>query len=434
MSTYTPVASQTLSASASSVTFSNIPQDYTDLVMVCQFSGASSGQSPYLQINGDTGTTYSGTLLTGNGTTAASSRYSSDTQISDNSKGISTTAGANIITWQFQNYSNSTTYKTVLFRTTAMDGASYQGVTAGVGLWRSTSSITSIKFYLSGSVNLASGTTVSLYGIQAGTPKAQGGQIVTTDGTYWYHAFTASGTFTPSTAITADYLVVAGGGGGSRGGGGAGGLRSTVTATGGGGSLESALSLSANTAYSVVIGAGGAGDAGASATGKNGSDSVFSSITSTGGGAGSADGLAAVSGGSGGGAATSGYNGAAGTTNQGYAGGNGFGSSTTRGGGGGGGAGAVGTNGSSATGGAGGAGVSISALATATNTSVSNYYAGGGGAWGWTTKGSGGSGGGGGASATDGTAGTANTGSGGGAGGNNGGAGGSGIVIIRYSV
>ena len=204
MSTYTPVASQTLSASASSVTFSNIPQDYTDLVMVCQFSGASSGQSPYLQINGDTGTTYSGTLLTGNGTTAASSRYSSDTQISDNSKGISTTAGANIITWQFQNYSNSTTYKTVLFRTTAMDGASYQGVTAGVGLWRSTSSITSIKFYLSGSVNLASGTTVSLYGIQAGTPKAQGGQIVTTDGTYWYHAFRASGTFTPTSAITAD--------------------------------------------------------------------------------------------------------------------------------------------------------------------------------------------------------------------------------------
>ena len=228
MSTYTPVASQTLSASASSVTFSNIPQDYTDLVMVCQFSGASSGQSPYLQINGDTGTTYSGTLLTGNGTTAASSRYSSDTQISDNSKGISTTAGANIITWQFQNYSNSTTYKTVLFRTTAMDGASYQGVTAGVGLWRSTSSITSIKFYLSGSVNLASGTTVSLYGIQAGTPKAQGGQIVTTDGTYWYHAFTASGTFTPTSAITADVLVIAGGGSGGAGygaGGGAGGLR-----------------------------------------------------------------------------------------------------------------------------------------------------------------------------------------------------------------
>ena len=166
-STYTPIATTTLSSATSNITFSSISGSYTDIILVCQFSGASSGQSPYLQINSDTGTNYSGTLLTGNGTTAASSRYSSDTQISDNSKGISTTAGANIITWHFQNYSNTTTYKTVLFRTTAMDGASYQGVTAGVGLWRSTNAITSIKFYLSGSVNLASGTTATLYGITA---------------------------------------------------------------------------------------------------------------------------------------------------------------------------------------------------------------------------------------------------------------------------
>ena len=166
-STYTPIATTTLSSATSNITFSSISGSYTDIILVCQFSGASSGQSPYLQINSDTGTNYSGTLLTGNGTTAASSRYSSDTQISDNSKGISTTAGANIITWHFQNYSNTTTYKTVLFRTTALDGASYQGVTAGVGLWRSTNAITSIKFYLSGSVNLASGTTATLYGITA---------------------------------------------------------------------------------------------------------------------------------------------------------------------------------------------------------------------------------------------------------------------------
>ena len=166
-STYTPIATTTLSSASANITFSSISGSYTDIILVCQFSGASSGQSPYLQINSDTGTNYSGTLLTGNGTTAASNRYSSDTQISDNSKGISTTAGANIITWHFQNYSNTTTYKTVLFRTTALDGASYQGVTTGVGLWRSTSAITSIKFYLSGSVNLASGTTATLYGITA---------------------------------------------------------------------------------------------------------------------------------------------------------------------------------------------------------------------------------------------------------------------------
>jgi hypothetical protein len=63
-----------------------------------------------------------------------------------------------------------------------------------------------------------------------------------TDGTYWYHTFVSSGTFTPQKAISCDYLVVAGGGGGGQddngAGGGAGGLRCTVGATGGGGSLE----------------------------------------------------------------------------------------------------------------------------------------------------------------------------------------------------
>jgi hypothetical protein len=77
--------------------------------------------------------------------------------------------------------------------------------------------------------------------------------------------------------LTVDYLVVAGGGGGSQGGGGgAGGLRSTVTATGGGGSLESALSLSLNTSYTVTVGAGGA----VRNSRKDGANSVFSTITS----------------------------------------------------------------------------------------------------------------------------------------------------------
>ena len=87
-------------------------------------------------------------------------------------------------------------------------------------------------------------------------------------------------------ALTVNYLVVAGGGGGGGtgssvsdqacGGGGAGGLRSTVGNTGGGGSLESALTLVSSTNYTVTVGAGG------SANGQ-GSDSVFSSITSAGG-------------------------------------------------------------------------------------------------------------------------------------------------------
>ena len=85
------------------------------------------------------------------------------------------------------------------------------------------------------------------------------GGTVTISGGYVIHTFTSSGTFQPTTRLNnVDYLVVAGGGSGGNpanggaGGGGAGGLRSTVTATGGGGALESALSLLANTNYTVT--------------------------------------------------------------------------------------------------------------------------------------------------------------------------------------
>ena len=109
------------------------------------------------------------------------------------------------------NYSNSATFKTYLSRS----NTAAVGVTASVGLYRSTSVINRVDIF-SNSGTFNSGSTFSLYGIAVGNPsaKAQGGHIVTTDGTYFYHAFTASGSFIPNEALTADILVVAGGGGG----------------------------------------------------------------------------------------------------------------------------------------------------------------------------------------------------------------------------
>ena len=430
MSTYSPVASQTLSASASSVTFSNIPQDYTDLVIVC--NAISNTVANYeLTFNSDSGTNYSRTYLLGNGTSASSGRASNQNFFRCDQGGNLDTTWGNPLIVNVMNYSNATTYKSVLSRS----GGASSGVGAVVGLWRNTAAITSLSFACSGAT-FSSGSTFSLYGIQAGTPKAQGGQIVTTDGTYWYHAFRASGTFTPSTAITADILVVAGGGGGGSdagGGGGAGGLL-----------YSASQSLSANTTYSCVIGAGGT--AATTATiGNYGSNSQFGSITaSVGGGAGSTTVSPAGTGGSGGGGGrNNGQAGGSPTSGQGYAGGSGV---LNTNGGGGGGAGAVGSNGSGGTAGSGGTGVNTySTWATATNTGASGYFAGGGGAGASSggTAGTGGNGGGGNGglgNPGNGTSGTANTGGGGGGGGGsfgvstNGAAGGSGIVIIRYSV
>ena len=90
MSTYTPVASQTLSASASSVTFSNIPQDYTDLVLVAVPAGSTGSNGFFrFRLNSDSGTNYSSTYIYGDGTTAYSARATSAT--SGTSAGLVTT-------------------------------------------------------------------------------------------------------------------------------------------------------------------------------------------------------------------------------------------------------------------------------------------------------------------------------------------------------
>jgi len=234
-----------------------------------------------------------------------------------------------------------------------------------------------------------------------------------------------------------DFLVIAGGGGGGvggngrGGGGGAGGYRASFNseASGGGGSSETALTMTAAT-YAVIAGSGGALTSSVSIKGGSGADSVFSTVTSTGGGGGaSMSNTGGLAGGSGGGAGLHSDAVGAGTTNQGYAGGQGSSSWEAGGGGGSGQVGQIPTAGPTA--GAGGYGVS------STITGVSVQRGGGGGGSADATGGAGGAGGGGlgnNAGAAGGQ-GTDATGSGGGGAGAavGSGRGGHGVVIARYT-
>jgi len=258
------------------------------------------------------------------------------------------------------------------------------------------------------------------------------------------YPFSVVNTATPAV----DYLVVAGGGsGGSTNAGGG----------GGGGLLSGILPITPSVTLTVTVGGGGAGG---SSVGASGANSVFSSITSTGGGAGGSNGNSALNGGSGGGD-QGGYAGL--TPGQGIVGqGNNGGGGNISGTGllspnypssGGGGAGTVGLSITSASsqGQNGGAGIASAILGT-----IYTFSGGGGGAAYGVNGGNGGVGGGGGGgsapgSGTPGTGGTGyNSGSnavvgaggaggvnaGGGAGGgraqSTGANGGSGIVIISY--
>jgi hypothetical protein len=164
-STYTPIQTYTLS-SDNTFTFSSIPTSYTDLILVvnnAQSVSATPGVS--LRFNGDSGTNYSGTYLEGNGSSATSTRLPNQTYfVSGNNAGLSTSNPALII-FQIMNYSNTTTYKTILTRYAQTNGAA-PGVTASIGLWRNTSAITSINVTAQ-NTNLVAGTVATLYGILA---------------------------------------------------------------------------------------------------------------------------------------------------------------------------------------------------------------------------------------------------------------------------
>ena len=439
--TYVALDKVTVGTATNTISFSSIPATYTDLVVVISAPTTSDGATPQFRFNGDTATNYSNTFLEGSGSSATSSRETSQTniQLSFNVGGNSTNPSTSIV--HIMNYSNATTFKTLLARWNSASGGTYPGTAATVGLWRKTpEAISSMEIFVA-TGNFAVGSTFSLYGIaaqvQPGTAKATGGTITYDNFGRVIHTFTASGTFTPTTALTGvEYLVIAGGGGAANSGaGGAGGYRSSASGelSGGGASAEATLSLASGTGYTVTVGAGGNGGTGTSPT--NGSDSVFGSITSLGGGAGRyiSGSSTGNSGGSGGGGNMTSSNGTggAGTTGQGYAGGGAIYTSGYAFGGGGGGAGSIGITAAVGTAPNGGSGVSSSINGTAT----SRAGGGGGGSSPNAAAGTGSSGGGNGelGSNANNTAGTANTGGGGGGGYNAAGkAGGSGIVIVRY--
>ena len=162
--TYTPIARQTLSTTASDVTFSNIPQGYTDLVIVVANLTNSTTQTLYARVNGDTGTNYSATILNGTGSTVNSYRLTTSANgllMGGYGNGMSNTTPGTVIA-TILNYSNTTTNKTSLTRY----NLSSAEVESGVGLWRSTAAITSLTFRPTGGT-FNSGITFTLYGIAA---------------------------------------------------------------------------------------------------------------------------------------------------------------------------------------------------------------------------------------------------------------------------
>ena len=164
-STYSTIATTTLGSATNTVTFSSISGSYTDLVVISSFTVSSDSANVIVRFNNDSGSNYSSTRIEGTGTTASSNRSSSATSIGVESNIGSDDASPSTFIFNVMNYSNATTYKTMLTRTNAAVGT-YPGLTAQVGLWRSTSAINRIDI-IQGGVNFKVGSTFTLYGISA---------------------------------------------------------------------------------------------------------------------------------------------------------------------------------------------------------------------------------------------------------------------------
>jgi hypothetical protein len=162
--TYQAIATQTLGSAASSVTFSSISGAYTDLRIV--FIGKGTTNSDLgIRFNSSSSANYSSTRLIGNGSSASSSRIATGSGLSYirlTATAVLNTSNDLLTVIDILNYSNTTTYKTLLAR----NNNSAQAAEAHVGLWQSTAAISTIEL-IPDPVSIASGSVISLYGIKA---------------------------------------------------------------------------------------------------------------------------------------------------------------------------------------------------------------------------------------------------------------------------
>jgi len=158
-----PLATKTLTATATSVTFSSISQAYRDLVLVCALK-SNDNQFVYVQLNGDSAN-YNQVWMQGNGTAASSSsllNLGGGFNLPSNLPGA---VGINpaVSTINLFDYSATNKHKSGLIRT---DNAGQVTVAQSIR-WASTAAITSVNFCLTVGYSFAIGSTFTLYGVAA---------------------------------------------------------------------------------------------------------------------------------------------------------------------------------------------------------------------------------------------------------------------------
>lgn len=151
------ISKQSLASTASSVTFSSIPQGYTHLLLVILAAGSASGNVE-INLNGDFGANYSYLTVGGNATSAFASRSTS--ALFGQIGAISTTPGTYRV--DIAGYSGTTLIKSATSTSVTLGGPFSELVGTS---WNNIAAITSITLTPS-TGTFAAGSIFSLYGLQ----------------------------------------------------------------------------------------------------------------------------------------------------------------------------------------------------------------------------------------------------------------------------
>ena len=158
-----PLQNITLTGSAATVTFANIPSTgFRDLrLVVSGIESAAGSTDARLRANGDSGTNYYRVYMFGTGSSAVSG---TDSATAYQPWYSADTIGHAVI--DIFDYAQTDKHKTLITRSNNAN-ASSNGVSAQAQRWANTAAITSLTWSLTSTYTFNAGSTFALYGVVA---------------------------------------------------------------------------------------------------------------------------------------------------------------------------------------------------------------------------------------------------------------------------
>jgi hypothetical protein len=164
------IADVIVASPQASVTFSSIPQGYTDLMLVVSSRNNTAGavSDMYMTFNGSGGTAYSERMLFGNGSAVFSESFSSQAFFprAGYSTGTAFTTGAfSSSHYYIPNYTSGNS-KSISIDSTTEDNGTGSYIAMMAGLWANASAITSMTLTpYAGVGGFSTNSTFTLYGV-----------------------------------------------------------------------------------------------------------------------------------------------------------------------------------------------------------------------------------------------------------------------------